>query len=118
MTKKHHILKKAIGCLLVSVLMLTIFLTGMIDRFEYSARDRLYRDFGIVDPDIFVFGIDEETLIEFGPFQFWSRQIMADAISILNSEPGWEPAVIAVDVLYSGYSNDPEADEALVLAAE
>jgi len=118
MTNKHRILKKAIGCLVVSVLMLTLFLTGTFDRFENSARDRLYRDFGIIHPDIFVFGIDEETLIEFGPFQFWSRQIMADAISILNSEPGWEPAVIAVDVLYSGYSNDPEADEALVWAAE
>ncbi|MCL2663209.1 MAG: CHASE2 domain-containing protein [Oscillospiraceae bacterium] len=110
-------LQKYIGYLLVSALLLTLFLTKALGQFEYVAQDRLYRDFGIIHPDIFVFGIDEETLIEFGPLQFWSRQIMADAIDILNSEPGWEPAVIAVDMIYSGESNDPAADEALVMAA-
>jgi len=118
MANKNRILKKVIGCLLVSVLMLTLFLTNALGRFENMAQDRLYRNFGIIHPDIFVFGIDEETLIEFGPVQFWSRQIMADAIDILNSEPGWEPAVIAVDKLYSGGSGNAEADEALVRAAE
>lgn len=83
------------------------------------AQDTLYRNFGIVHPDIFVFGIDEETLIEFGPMQFWSRQIMADAIGILNSDPyGWKPAVIAVDILYSGVSGDIASDEALVRASQ
>lgn len=103
--------------MIASAVLLTLFLTGTMTRFEDMAGDRLYRDFGIVHPNIFVFGIDEETLIEFGPMQFWSRQKMADAINILNSEPGWEPAVIAVDMLYSGASDNPEADEALVEAA-
>ena len=111
-------MQKALGCGLVSILLLTLFLTGALSRFEHMAQDRLYRDFGIIHPDIFVFGIDAETLIEFGPFQFWSRQRMADAIDILNSDPdGWKPTVIAVDMLYSGLSNDPIADEALVRAA-
>ena len=118
MKNKKKTLQKLIGCLIITALMITLFLTEAAGRLENMTQDILYRDFGIVDPDIFVFGIDEETLIEFGPAQFWSRQRMADAISILNSEPGWEPAVIAVDVLYSGYSNDPGADEALVAAAE
>ena len=103
---------------MVSLLLLLLFFTGVMDRFENMAQDRLYQDFGIVHPDIFVFGIDEETLIEFGPLQFWTRQRMADAISILNSVSGWEPAVIAVDMLYSGLSDIPGADEALVRAAE
>jgi len=111
-------LQKYIGCLLLSALLLALFLTSALSRFEYTAQDSLYRDFGIIHPDIIVIGIDEETLIEFGPLQFWSRQLIADAINILNSEPGWEPAVIAVDMLYSGYSDISEADEALVRAAE
>jgi len=110
-------MQKAVGLVVVAALMLTLFLTGALGRFENQGKDALYRELGLVDPNIFVFGIDEETLIEFGPFQFWNRRIMADAISILNSDPEWMPAVIAVDVLYSGYSDDPDADEALVEAA-
>jgi HD-GYP domain-containing protein (c-di-GMP phosphodiesterase class II) len=98
--------------------MVLLFLTGALGRLENQAQDRLYRDFILTDPDIVVFGIDEETLIEFGPFQSWTRRRMADAISILNSDPEWKPAVIAVDILYAGESNDPEADQALVRAAE
>jgi adenylate cyclase len=115
--KSRHLKFKALGLASASALLLLLFITNALVRFEYMAQDRLYRDFSIIHPDIFVFGIDEETLIEFGPFQYWSRQRMADAISILNSEPGWEPAVIAVDMIFSGYSNDPAADEALVNAA-
>ena len=115
---KNQLIKKVIGSGAVSALLLVLFLTGVLSRFEYMAQDRLYQDFGIIHPDIFVYGIDEETLIEFGPLQFWSRQRMADAIDILNSVPGWEPAVIAVDLLYSGPSGDDEADAALVRAAE
>lgn len=110
--------KKALGCAAVSFFFLLLFTFNALGRFELQAQDRLYKDLGVTHPDIYVFGIDEETLIEFGPLQFWSRQRMADAISILNSVPGETPAVIAVDILYSGLSGDAAADEALVKAAE
>lgn len=110
--------KKVLGWLVLSAALMLLFSFNTLENLEWQTGDALYRSPGLISPDISVFGIDEETLIEFGPFQFWSRQIMADAISILNSDPdGWVPAVIAVDVLYSGYSNDPAADEALVAAA-
>ena len=110
--------QREISCLLVSTALLLVFAFNVFSTFELRMQDSLYRDFGVIHPNIFIFGIDEETLIEFGPLQFWPRQRMADAISILNSELGWEPAVIAVDILYSGESNDAEADAALVRAAE
>ena len=97
--------------------MLLLFTFNLLSELENLAQDRLYNEPGIVDPNIVVFGIDEETLIELGPVQYWSRQRMADAISILNSYPDEKPAVIAIDVLYSGQSNDPAADDALVAAA-
>ncbi|MCL2603078.1 MAG: adenylate/guanylate cyclase domain-containing protein [Defluviitaleaceae bacterium] len=109
--------KKYIYAALLSAVMLLTFGLHLFDRVEQQLKDRLFTQPDIIYPNIFVFGIDEETLIEFGPFQFWPRSIMAEAIRILNSEPGWEPAVIAVDVLYSGYSNCPESDAALVEAA-
>jgi len=110
-------LHKPIGLVAISVLMIILFQAGALDRFENQAQDFLYRELPVIDWEIHVFGIDEETMIEFGPVQFWSRYRMAEAISILNSVPDWKPAVIAVDMLYSGYSNDPGADAALVKAA-
>ena len=109
--------KKTLGCLIVSAVMFVIFQFNLLASFELGMQDRLNINLGIPNPNIFIFGIDEPALIEFGPFQFWTRQLMADAINILNSEPGWEPAVIAIDVLYSGASNDAEGDAALVRAA-
>ncbi|MCL2189208.1 MAG: CHASE2 domain-containing protein [Defluviitaleaceae bacterium] len=109
--------KKYLVSAAVSAALLLLFLLNPLWRWELQLQDSLYRRPGFPHPNIFVFGIDEETLIEFGPMQFWPRQKMADAINILNSEEGWEPAVIAVDVLYSGYSNDAASDAALVDAA-
>jgi len=94
-----------------------MFVLNILSAVELQAQDALYRSPGLVNPDIYVFGIDEDALMEFGPVQFWSRQRMADAISILNGGDE-KPAVIAVDMLYSGPSGDDGADEALVLAAE
>ena len=111
------ILKKAMGCAVVAALMLTLFLTNALEYFELQAQDILYRETVILLPEIHLLGIDSETLVEFGPVQFWSRQRMADAIAILNSDPDWKPAVIAIDMIYSGNSNDPAADDALVQAA-
>ena len=115
MNRKH---KKILIGAMASVALFLLFLAEPLWRLEYQAQDLLYTRPGLIHPNIFVFGIDEETLIEFGPMQFWPRQLMADAINILNSEPGWEPAVIAVDILYSGYSNDAASDAALVQAAK
>ena len=109
--------KEALGCAAVSLIMLALFLANALGYFESQAQDRLYRDFGLIHPDIYVFGIDVETLTEFGPLQYWPRSRMAEAITILNSDPDWKPAVIAVDMLYAGPSDDPAADEALVQAA-
>jgi len=114
-TIKH---KKELYCAALSVVFITMFVLNALSSFELKAQDALYRSPGLVNPDIYVFGIDEAALAEFGPFQFWSRQRMADAISVLNSAGDEKPAVIAVDILYSGLSNEAGADEALVNAAE
>ena len=82
MNKKLHTLRKPLVLTITSALLLVVYFTGALTRFENQAQDLLYRDFGLIHPDVFVFGIDEESLIEFGPLQFWPRQRMADAIAM------------------------------------
>jgi len=79
-------------------------------------QDSAFQQPGVLHHNIFIVGIDEATLAEFGPFHLWSRYLMAQAIEILNSGYG-QPAVIAIDILYSEAAYD-ENDAALALAVQ
>ncbi|MCL2616606.1 MAG: adenylate/guanylate cyclase domain-containing protein [Defluviitaleaceae bacterium] len=84
---------------------------------EYRAQDAAFQRAGMPHPDIVVVGIDERALAQFGPFGQWPRSLMAEAIQILNTYEDERPAVIAVDVLFSGEGHNTEADAALAQAA-
>ncbi|MCL1863295.1 MAG: adenylate/guanylate cyclase domain-containing protein [Defluviitaleaceae bacterium] len=85
---------------------------------EYRVQDAVYQRPGITHYDIMVIGIDERALAKFDRWP-WPRNIMAEAIHILNADPYARPAVIAVDVMFSEENPlDPEGDAALVAAAQ
>ena len=79
--------------------------------------DTLFQKKEVSSGNILVIGIDEEALQEYGPYHNWDRNIMAEALEALNSDPSNKPAVVAVDTMYSGTS-DEKADERLVNAAK
>jgi len=111
--------KKMIGSLFVAAALLLAYGFDLFSYMEHKAQDALFQNPVSVDaPEIYVIGIDEQALAEFGRFGGWSRQIMADAINILNSDEDYKPAVIAVDIFYIEESNDTEADLNLAAAAE
>lgn len=64
--------------------------------------------------DITIVGIDQKSIEELGRFDTWPRSYMADAINKLSQG---KPAVIGIDVLFTGTS-DVKADEELVQAAK
>lgn len=72
--------------------------------------DYLYQKSKPQDGDIVLINIDQKSLDELGPFASWGRGLMGDVINILNQDPDEAPAVIALDVLYVGYSDDPDGD--------
>ncbi len=74
------------------------------------ANDVLMRERGRLPapPDIAIVAIDEKSIAAFGRFP-WSRQVLAKTIDVLA---GYEPKVIAVDVLFPDATN-PEDDEKL-----
>lgn len=90
--------------------------SGILGGADGAASDALYQRSSSTDGEIVVIGMDQRAIDEFGPMP-WPRDIMADAINYLNSDPEQAPAVIGIDVLYVGESGDTYADEMLVDAA-
>lgn len=64
--------------------------------------------------DITIVGIDQKSIEELGRFDTWPRSYMADAINKLSQG---KPAVIGIDILFTGTS-EAKADEELVRAAK
>ncbi len=109
--------------LILFVLMLTIGFLSFFDSaraIDKSLQDYLYTiNSPIRSDDIYVIGIDNETLEEIGPWGTWSRGVMGELVNTLNADPENVPAVIGIDVMYFGNKEDDiEGDEYLAQAAK
>ncbi len=103
--------------LLLSIIFTAIAAFGILSSFDKWAQDSLFQGTKYTDNDIVVFGIDEKALKEIGAYNTWDRNVMASILTTLNSDPDNKPAVVAVDTLYSGKTDDA-ADLNLVEAAK
>lgn len=117
MTAMPQKTRRLIGDLLIAVILLLLFVFDALGGVDLALQDRVYQRPGLADPRVVILGIDDKSMDELGLFTRWSRQVMADAINILNRDPEHRPAVIAVDVYYGGESEDRDADMALAEAA-
>ena len=91
--------------------------SGLLYRADNRVSDALYQRRGSPDGEIVVIGIDEEAFHRLGNPMQWSRGDMARVIRHLNSDPENRPAVIGIDMLFSGESRiDPEGDRELAAA--
>ena len=77
---------------------------------DNTVSDLLFQKTGQGSRDIVVIGIDETSV------PVLSRANMAKVLNILNADPASRPAVIGIDVLYTGEGSDPDADRQLVEA--
>ena len=89
---------------------------GLFRWFDNRVADALFQRQELTSGKVIVIGIDEKALQEYGPFQSWNRSIMAQALEQLASDSERQPAVVAVDTLYSGLRGDA-SDERLAEAA-
>ena len=89
-------------------------------RFLYEADEMftnfvyLYTPFEKADSRITIISIDDDTISEYGEYDDWSRQVLADAVNALNEN---NASIIGLDVDLSGIK-DTEGDEALVEACK
>lgn len=111
-----HSFRQLAAALLVAAIFTSAAGFGLLDGMDNAVADRLYQQPSATDGEIVVIGMDQYALDVLGPLP-WPRSYMAEVIEILNSDPDNAPAVIGIDVLYVGESDDPEADDALVEAA-
>lgn len=74
----------------------------------------LYTPFEKADSRITIISIDDDTISEYGEYDDWSRQVLADAVNALNEN---NASIIGLDVDLSGVK-DTEGDEALVEACK
>ena len=96
----------AVG-LLVFILTITSTLNAL-GSLDYMVRDSLYQVPRGISSKIKIIGIDEKTLMEYGPIQSWSRGIYADLLDKLNGDQDARPLVIGFDIQYTGHVNDDD----------
>ncbi len=90
--------------------------SGLFRTADLAASDALYQSRSASDGDIVIVGIDERALEEKGPYNHWGREIFAEIIEALNRSEECHPAVIALDILCAGRTDD-EGDRRLADAA-
>ncbi|MBR6257679.1 MAG: adenylate/guanylate cyclase domain-containing protein [Lachnospiraceae bacterium] len=114
---KNRIIRTIIYALLLAFAFTMLVSTGILRWPDHWVQDNLYQRPQYMSGEVLVFGIDEKSLAELGPYNTWDRHIMARALEVLASDPEHLPAVVAIDTLYIG-TTDPEADAHLAAAAE
>lgn len=114
--KKNRKFFEPVLMLLIAGFMTTLAGTGLFDTLDLAAADAFYQSRSASDGEITVIGIDQRALEDIGPYQEWGRDVIAMAIEALNESEENRPAAIAIDVLYTGETNE-EADAYLAEAA-
>lgn len=107
---------KSFKFLILSVLLVLLLAgqwMGIFRSIEYQLQDARYQNGGLISPDIYVIGIDEKTLMQYGRWSDWGREKTAELVALLNEDADTAPAVIALDIGF--YSpGDKETDQALI----
>ncbi len=110
-TKNRYVVTVIIA-FMISIIAGVVAVNNFPLSIENMAEDSLYQNAGTIPDNIKIIAIDEETLLELGPYSDWDRNKFADLIEILNSDKNASPSVIGVDFVFSG-TNNSEADHRL-----
>ncbi|MDO4540473.1 MAG: adenylate/guanylate cyclase domain-containing protein [Syntrophomonadaceae bacterium] len=110
--------RRKIGIALLAAVVLTgLAASGLLFDADSALSDALYQKPRATQGDVTVIGIDARALEEIGPFHTWTREVLAQVVEALNADAEHKPAVIGIDVLFTGQT-EPEADARLVEAAQ
>ena len=108
--------RQVLFSVLCAILVTAVIGAGVLRRVDKWVQDGLFQRPSSTSGDIVLFGIDEESFSSLGPYNTWSRNVIADALEALAADPDNLPAVTAIDVLYTGNSYE-QADNRLAEAA-
>ena len=103
-------MKKWLTALIAAAVLTAAAASGLPGRLDNMLSDIFYQKADAAGKDIVVVGLDQPSLEALGPLP-WPRSYMAEAIAFLNNaDPDARPAVIGIDILYTGNSADEYAD--------
>lgn len=108
--------KTVVAALLAAGALTLLVKLGALTRPDQTASDVFYQDRQAFEGDIVLVGIDQRAMDAFGPCSEWGRDVIAMALEALNSSEDCRPAVIALDILYTG-EKDSDLDLWLAEAA-
>lgn len=109
--------KRILFSLIASIILTAICGLGFLYAADNAVSDALFQRAGLQNQTIMIIGIDQETIEALGPVT-GLRGTMAEAIDILNADPEKRPAVIGIDLMYTGENKEAkEADQRLAAAA-
>lgn len=105
-------LKGLIFAILLSGIFFILVITNCFFGMNNFFMDRIYQKPSSINPNIFIIGIDEKSLGEegLGNYNGWRREYYKKVIENISA---YNPAVIGIDVLFTGESAHPEDDLAL-----
>ncbi|MGN0342772.1 MAG: CHASE2 domain-containing protein [Roseburia sp.] len=106
--KKEICRRGVIATILVVITMLLSY-GNVMSTWDGGVSDSINQDGGNVSRNIYIIGIDDKTLQEYGRISAWSRELSGQLVEKLNENPDARPAVIGFDVIYSEAS-DEEGD--------
>ena len=106
-----------IDALFAGLLITLIAAIGGLEDLDSKVQDYFYQRPSVKSNDVIVIGIDKITISNLGPVSPEYRKYVADAITYLNNhDPNSRPAVIGLDLLFTG-SYDSNVDDKLAAAA-
>ena len=111
---KKRIIKAAAGISAAAAFVLCTWLPVLQNADSYLS-DLFFQTPRDTGDDIVLVQIDEAAFDLLGPYSNWDRNAIASAVEILNADPETAPAVIGLDILYTG-ETDPDADTHLAEA--
>lgn len=93
---------KSISITAVIVLVSVVFYYfGAAHFWDMGVSDRLNQRESVTNKNIYIIGIDDKTLEQYGAVNTWSRDIPAKLVELLNADETAKPVVIGFDVIYS-----------------
>ncbi len=111
-TKIKKLIKIALS-LLLGIAAGIMSMQSFPESLENMTADALYQKAGVIPDNIKIITIDEKTLSVLGPYSDWDRSCFARLIEALDADPDKAPAVIGIDIVFSG-TNNSEEDTLLV----
>ncbi len=99
----------AVTVLVALIVTLVIGVWDATSRLDRWTADAIFQHPKALDGRIVVIGIDDKALEEIGPYNTWDRNVMASALEALAKDPANKPAVVAIDTMYTGETDDADA---------